>query len=171
MRLHLRNPKVVFALQVFEHFGLIFWLGTTYAISLLALPKAFALLPREQAGTYAQGIFPAMNVFTALSLGVVITCHLLLRSSQRTPATRKKGVLLFLCAGLLGFNALVIQPAVHTLRGERQDPIKNQRFRIFHGASMVGNLVIMLLGVPIVVWTTAQNARRKDATGEPPIPL
>ena len=165
---HSKKSNCIFALQVIEHFGLIFWLGTTYAISLLALPKAFAVLPVDQAGTFAQALFPAMNLFTALALAVVMGCYFFLKPSYTSPSVKKKSALLLLCAGLLGLNALVVQPRVHALRSQRQDPVKNQSFRMLHGVSMLGNLVIMLLGIPIVVWTTAQTARRNDALTQTP---
>ena len=160
-----RSDRALFTLNVLEQFGLIFWLGTTYAISLLALPKAFSALPAEQAGLFAQAIFPAMNLFTGCALGLVLLCHFF-RAAHPPPtkAGRRKSFMLLLCAALLGLNALILQPQVHALRSQRQDPIKNRAFRTLHGVSMLGNLVIMLLGIPIVVLTTSQRFQRKDAS-------
>lgn len=160
-----KSDRFLFILQVLEDFGLIFWLGITYGISLLALPKAFATLPSDQAGLFAQAVFPALNLLTGCALGLVILCHFLKPSRHRSDkSTKRKAILLVLCAGLLGLNALVLQPHVHALRSQRQDPEKNRAFRTWHGVSMLGNLVIMLLGIPIVVLKASHTSRKKDAS-------
>lgn len=133
-----------------ELIGLSLWLGGSITISGFLLPLAFQVLPREQAGHYANAVFP---IYFNASLVLVAGLFLL-------QGDRPRRLLLGIAAALLLFNIAVVLPQMQALKSSHMAPeVQQVIFRRWHGASMAVNGLTVLTACVVAALTARRWSR------------
>ena len=143
------------SLVVIEEMATIFWLGTTYVVSLLVIPTTFSVLPKPYLGEFLKNLFPIYFHVTGISLILVAICHGLFFRERNFPRARTTLIGLSLLATALNF--FWVLPTVEMLRATMLE--NPQAFQRWHGVSMGLNLVVMIAGLPLLIFRGFAHAR------------
>jgi uncharacterized membrane protein len=130
------------------------WIGGIVFFSFIASPSVFKILPREQAGQVVGDIFPKYHLLGYISCLVALGCLLGLRQLGAAQAVGAAIVFVGVMGAVQVTMGMVIGPQVIAARdAAKAAPAGFEKYRLekkfrgLHGASMVLNLVLLILGL------------------------
>jgi len=139
--------------------ALVLWIGGIVFFSFIASPSIFKILPREQAGLVVGDIFPKYHLLGYACCIIALACLFSLRQSGTVQSVRAAMIVLVLMGGIQVTMGTVIGPKVIDARdavkaapdGSEKERLE-KKFRGLHGASMILNLVLLILGLILIYW-------------------
>lgn len=159
---------MLIALKFLYTLSLTFWIGSIFFLSMIAAPRIFKILTREQAGNVVSNIFPKYYLVSYVcGLVAIVSSVVIIYFSSTFSSTssiiRLSG--LFIMLGLAIYAGEINRPEAHAVRTEMRaanegtheyEKIHNE-FRKLHQISAITNGVIFVLGIALVFLSAYTN--------------